>query len=50
MRCPDCNKEVVGYNKEYCPHCGGDLKSKAKQHSFRVMPTQLGLGRQDVAL
>jgi rRNA maturation endonuclease Nob1 len=36
MRCPDCKKEVVGYNKEYCPHCGGDLVNKDRKKMARV--------------
>lgn len=36
MRCPDCKKEIVGYNKEYCPHCGGDLVNKDRKKMARV--------------
>jgi rRNA maturation endonuclease Nob1 len=47
MRCPDCNKEIVGYNKEYCPHCGGELKNKGSQQKARIYTP---VGVMDVAL
>lgn len=47
MKCPDCNKEIVGYNKEYCPHCGGELISKNRKKMARVYTP---VGVMDVAL
>jgi predicted amidophosphoribosyltransferase len=32
MKCPDCKKEV-GFNKDYCPHCSGELFNRRGQGS-----------------
>jgi len=48
MKCPDCNKEIIGYNKEFCPHCSGELSPRNnKKRSFRVITP---VGPQEVAL
>lgn len=32
MKCPDCKKDV-GFNREYCPHCSGELHRRHKNDS-----------------